>query len=214
MEKNIKLIAFDVNGTILDDFNVFSEALNSIFDYFKKPRMSAHELRNEFTQPWTGIYRKRGITENKTSEEFLYKLYNKAYQVQPSAKPFSDLESSLKWIKDKNITTAIISTQQNIITDRLLKQYNLHRYFDFHLGGVADKTEVLQNLVKKLKIKPEQTMYVGDQDSDMRFAKDANCIAIAFTRGVHSKEKLQNAGAQYFINNFTQLIELLQNYER
>ena len=214
MRKNIKLIAFDVNGTILDDFNVFSEALNSIFDYFKKPRMSAHELRNEFTQPWTGIYRKRGITENKTSEEFLYKLYNKAYQVQPSAKPLAGFESSLKWIKDKNITTAIISTQQNIITDRLLKQYNLHRYFDFHLGGVADKTEVLQNLVKKLKIKPEQTMYVGDQDSDMRFAKDANCIAIAFTRGVHSKEKLQNAGAQYFINNFTQLIELLQNYER
>src|SRR3989338_9575087 len=214
MEKNIKLITFDVNGTILDDFSVFSEALNSVFDYFKKPRMSAHELRNEFTQPWTGIYRKRGITENKTSEEFLYKLYNKAYQVQHSVKPFAGLESSLKWIKDKNITTAIISTQQNIITDRLLKQYNLHRYFDFHLGGVADKTEVLQNLVKKLKIKPEQTMYVGDQDSDMRFAKDANCIAIAFTSGVHSKKKLQNAGAQYFINNFTQLIELLQNYER
>ena len=210
MEKNIKLIAFDVNGTILDDFNVFSEALNSIFDYFKKPRMSAHELRNEFTQPWTGIYRKRGITENQASEEFLYKLYNKAYQAQPSAKPFAGLESSLKWIKDKNITTAIISTQQNIITDRLLKQYNLHRYFDFHLGGVADKTEVLQNLVKKLKIKPEQAMYVGDQDSDMRFAKNAKCVAVGFTQGVHSKEKLQKAGAEYFIKNFTELIKLIE----
>src|SRR3989338_9443218 len=112
MKNKIKLIAFDVNGTILDDFNAFSEALNSIFDYFKKPRISEEQLRNEFTQPWTGIYRKRGITENQASEEFLYKLYNKAYQAQPSAKPFAGLENSLKWIKDKNITTAIISTQQ------------------------------------------------------------------------------------------------------
>ena len=210
MKNKIKLIAFDVNGTILDDFNVFSEALNSIFDYFKKPRMSADRLRNEFTQPWTGIYRKIRITKKQASEEFLYKLYNDAYQSQPIAKPFSDLKNALKWIKGKNLTTAIVSTQQNIITDTLLEQHNLHQYFDFHLGGIADKTKELQNLVKKLNIKPKQAMYVGDQDSDMRFAKNANCIAVAFTAGVHSKEKLQNAGAEYFIKNFTELVKLIE----
>ncbi|OGZ62850.1 MAG: hypothetical protein A3H51_00895 [Candidatus Spechtbacteria bacterium RIFCSPLOWO2_02_FULL_38_8] len=172
--------------------------------------MSAGQLRNEFTQPWTGIYRKREITENQASEEFLYKLYNDAYQSQPIAKPFSDLENALKLIKGKNLITAIVSTQQNIITDALLEQHNLHQYFDFHLGGIADKTKELQNLVKKLNIKPKQAMYVGDQDSDMRFAKNAKCVAVGFTQGVHSKEKLQKAGAEYFIKNFTELIKLIE----
>ncbi|MEX2144881.1 MAG: HAD family hydrolase [Candidatus Spechtbacterales bacterium] len=209
LKLKIKLIAFDVNGTILNDFDIFSNALNSIFDYFKKPRMSEVQFRDEFTQPWTDIYRKRGILEDVASEKFLYTLYNKAYQAQDDPKPFSDLEPVLKQIQKRGLTTAIITTQQNIITDALLNKYDLGKYFDFHLGGVADKTKALQKLIEKVNIQPKQTMYIGDQDSDMRFAKNASCIAVGFTGGTHSKQKLQKAGADYIIDNFTELVNLL-----
>jgi len=49
---------------------------------------------------------------------------------------------------------------------------------------------------------------VGDQDSDMVYATQAQCMPIAYLGGVHEKEKLAAAGAKVFIENFSQLSSL------
>ncbi len=98
----IKLIAFDVNGTLFDDNAIFWKAINGVFEYFGKPALPLDVLRKRFGQPWTKIYREEGISENTASEKNLYEIYNKLYQGQIDPSPFKDIKPTLEWLKKKD----------------------------------------------------------------------------------------------------------------
>jgi len=204
----IKRIDFDVNGTLFDDTPQLLEALLRIFDHFGKPRMPLAQLRQQFTQPWTKMYREAGITEELASHAQLYEIYNSAYQKQPPPAPSRGVREMLHWLYRRGIHAAIISAQQNSITVPLLHQHALDLLFGRVEGGVYDKAERILSLCNEMDIPPQEVAYVGDQDSDMRFARAAGCIAIAYLGGVHLKAKLAKAGAHYFLKDFRELKDL------
>lgn len=208
IQSAIKLVGFDVNGTILDDRDAFLEALNAIFDHFKKSRLSPWELRRRFTQPWTRIYRDAGITEEEASGASLYELYNAAYQAQPKPDCAPGVSDALRWLYANNIPAVIVSTQQNEITHPLLAHHGLQQYFAEIIGGVHDKAEALKNLISRRGVAPEEAIYIGDQDSDVVYALQAGCIPVAYTQGVHSKTQLAEAGAKIFLDHFRDLSNL------
>ncbi|OHA48853.1 MAG: hypothetical protein A2806_04115 [Candidatus Terrybacteria bacterium RIFCSPHIGHO2_01_FULL_48_17] len=201
----IKRIDFDVNGTLFNDTPQLLEALSCIFDHFGKPRMPLRELRQQFTQPWTKMYREAGITEEMASHAKLYELYNSAYQKQPPPAPSLGVREVLHWLYRRGIPATIVSTQQNDITLPLLDQHALNLLFSRVEGGVHDKAETILALCSEMDVSPQEVAYVGDQDSDMRFARAAGCIAVAYLGGVHTKTKLAKAGAQYFLKDFREL---------
>ncbi|MEK9179795.1 MAG: HAD family hydrolase [Patescibacteria group bacterium] len=201
----IKLVAFDVNGTLFSDQGAFFEALNSIFDHFKKPRLSLGELRKRFTQPWTKIYRESGITEELASEKKLYEIYNVAYRAQPHPELSPGALHALEWLREQRIPVVIISTQYNELTEPLLKQRGLTDFFEELIGGVHDKSESLLGLAAERGFAPEEIAYIGDQDSDVKFAFKAGCIPVAYTGGVHDRERLASAGAKMFLDNLGEL---------
>ena len=91
------------------------------------------------------------------------------------------------------------------IINRLLDQHALNLLFSRVEGGVHDKAETILALCSEMDVSPQEVAYVGDQDSDMRFARAAGCIAVAYLGGVHTKTKLAKAGAQYFLKDFREL---------
>ena len=210
--KNIKLIIYDVNGTIFDDTAPFFQAINRIFIEFGKPKLPLDILKQKFSQPWYKIYRDHGITEAIASEEALYTLYNKFYIEELSRsemKPFVDLEPTLKWLQNRGVTLAIISTQQNSITKPLLEKFSLIDYFSELVGGVSDKTKAIKDLVKKFGFDFDEAGYVGNQIDDIDYAKKAGVMAIAFCGGIHELERLANVNPDLLIHKHSDLKGLL-----
>ncbi|GEM_PF-1465098 len=208
--KKIRFFGFDVNGTIFDDRDALFESLNSVFDHFKKPRLSAEELSERLTSPWTKIYRDAGVSEIQASETELYSLYNAAYRNQSPSQPARGILEALEWIRKRPwpTFTVIVSTQQNEITLPLLIRHKLDKYFFEVLGGVSDKADAITNFLEQHNISPEEAIYVGDQDSDMKFALGAKVIPIAHTQGAHSRERMKRAGAEFFLEHFEELPRL------
>ena len=204
----IKLVAFDVNGTLFDDTRIFWEAINGIFPKYGKKKLPLKTLQEKFGQPWTRIYREFGITEEVVSDAKLYQIYNQLYESQSSPTPAPGLKETLSWLKAEGVALAIISTQQNKITVPLLEKHNLVQNFSEISGNVSDKTVALQNLMSSFDLLPKQVAYVGDQEDDVINAQKAGCISIAFCSGLHDRERLRKRKPDFIVESISQLNNL------
>ena len=207
-QRKIKLFAFDANGTIFDDTVSFWKAINGIFPRFGKESLSSEVLKEKFGQPWTKIYRDNGISEETASDQKLYEIYNELYTNEDAPRLFDDVELVLGWLKEKGIILAIVSTQQNSITERLLKHYGLENLFTCLEGGVSDKSEALKGLFKKLNVLPEEAAYMGDQEGDILHAKKAGCNSVGFCGGLHDLERLSKVKPDFLIHNYQGIKEI------
>lgn len=206
----IRLVGFDVNGTLFDDTTLFIKAINGIFPKFGKPELPEDVLRQRFGQPWTKIYREAGITEAMASEAELYKLYNELYLAGPRPKPFPGVKKALEWLIGQSVDLFIVSTQQNTITKALLKTYGLDDMFLHVIGSVGDKAAAIRQLYDLTGVTADEAAYVGDQEGDIRHAKNAGCTSIAFAakNGLHGEERLQKAGPDHLIHKYADLKKL------
>lgn len=196
----IKLVCFDVNGTILDDTNILLNAVNGIFEELGKAKLPLDILRKRFGQPWTKIYREEGISEKMASDEKLYEIYNRLYINQGVAEIFSDLKPILEWLKEKGIKLAIVSAQQNAITIPILSRAGIKNYFDIIKGEINDKAEAIKEVLGELNISSDQAAYVGDQEGDILHAKRAGCMSVGFCGGLHDLERLKNKKPNFIQN--------------
>ena len=204
----IKLVCFDVNGTILDDTGIFLNAINGIFEKFGKPKLPLDALKKRFGQPWTKIYREEGISESVTSDRKLYEIYNELYINQGAAGIFPDLEPVLKWLKIKGLKMAIVSTQQNSITIPILEKAGIKNYFSVIKGEVDNKSAKIKEVLSELKVAPVEAVYIGDQEGDIWHAKNAGCVSIGFCGGLHDLGRLKNAKPDFIIHNYGELKNL------
>ncbi|OHA46881.1 MAG: hypothetical protein A3A80_02885 [Candidatus Terrybacteria bacterium RIFCSPLOWO2_01_FULL_44_24] len=207
-KSKVKLLCFDVNGTLLDDTALFLNAINGVFGKFNKPLLPLNILKERFGQPWTKIYREEGIAPEMASEEQLYGLYNELYAQQPKPEPFDDLKPTLEWLKDKSVILAIVSTQQNNITLPLLKHYGLYNFFSHFEGGVSDKAHALGSAFNHFGFRAKETAYVGDQERDIMHAKNAGCISVGFCGGLHNFKRLSAAKPSFLIRNHSEIKNL------
>lgn len=201
----IRLITFDVNGTLFDDTDIFWNAINGIFPRFGRAPLPMEVLQERFGQPWTKVYREEGLSEEEVTDEELYRIYNELYQAQPSPRPFRGLKSVLRWLKRQGVQLAIVSTQQNEITIPLLKANGLDKLFLMVSGSVSDKAQELKNILQAARVSPSEAAYVGDQEDDVKNAKKAGYISIAFTGGLHIRERLEAANPDFIITSFREL---------
>ena len=73
------------------------------------------------------------------------------------------------------------------------------------LGDVSNKQECLKQLSKSKKMRPSETIYVGDTEHDIMIAKKTGILCIASTYGYRKKQQLLPFNPDYFINDFAQL---------
>jgi phosphoglycolate phosphatase len=62
---------------------------------------------------------------------------------------------------------------------------------------------------KKWNLKPEEILFVGDSDIDMKTAINANMFPVGVTWGYRTADELKSSGAKAVINNASELIEIL-----
>lgn len=204
----IKLVAFDINGTLFDDTDIFWKAINGVFEHFHRQPLALSTLQKRFGQPWTKIYREEGLSEKIATDEELYKIYNNLYRNQESPKPPQGTRTTLQQLKKQGVILAIVSTQQNAITVPLLKKYKLDKLFSQISGNVADKAISLKEVFKENSVLAQNAAYVGDQEDDIKNAKRAGCVSVAFTGGLHSRERLMALSSDFVIDTMKELHKL------
>ena len=96
-----------------------------------------------------------------------------------------DVNRVLDGLRKKKLKLVIVSNTYHRLLLRILECGNLHYDFDLIVGADDVKKgkpapDMLLYACKKLKIKPEEAIMVGDSKIDMIAAKKAKCLSVGF----------------------------------
>lgn len=129
-------------------------------------------------------------------------------------KVYDDVEKMLIDLKTKNKHLVVATSKPEEYSVRILKHFNLDKYFDFICGSNMDETrskkeEVIDYALKKCKITDKsKVIMIGDREHDIIGAKKNGLMSCGILYGYGNREELKAAGADFIFENVIDLLNL------
>ena len=205
-----KCVIFDFDGTLANTENVIFRVYNEIAKKYGYKEIT-HDYIDELKhQPIHNIIKDLGVPYLKVFSlikkgQKLMKEYHK------SMDPYEeDLKETLKILKSKLSYMGIISSNSKKNINTFLKNEKIDT-MDFIISSPLFSKEIkINKLKKKLKLKDEDILYVGDEVRDIVSAKKANIDIASVTYGYNTKEYFSSENPTYFIDDLKELFNIIE----
>ena len=212
LKEKIKLIIFDLDGTLVDTKKDISNAINyalrniglkekdveTITSYvgeglkntmFKALDMKHEDLLDRSVELFKGYYLKH-LVDNAL--------------VYPGVLEFLKLSYGIK--------KAVISNKDTDLCIETLKKLQLGKYFDIILGGDDPKCRKpdpcpLLKVMRTFNIEASSSLIIGDMDCDIIAGKAAKIRTCAVTYGFGKMQDIVKLSPDHIVNNFMDLAE-------
>ena len=210
----IKLILFDFDGTISDARGIAFKSIVRTLDEFGY-KFDKKLLLSLMGQKMREIFKGLGLSIKNLSlvRRRFYKYFTGAaldggIKLCVSVKPL--------WELKKDYPLIVISNSETSFIRASIKKLKLRGLFKEIYGAekFSHKDELLEKLFKKMKIKPSEAIYVGDRFTDIEYARDAGCVAVA----IHNKcawsdlKTIKKEKPDYLIKDFYGLKKVLREF--
>lgn len=211
----IKVVFFDFDGTIADTLNTFVNITNRLaVEFGHKPieREELAEIKNLSTRQ---IIKKSGISILKFPL-LIWKLKSELTYEIHTVKSFTGTKETLLELRKQVDRLGIISSnsQENILT--FLELNGLKDFFDFIYteASIFSKSKIINKILKQENIKPEESVYVGDETRDIEASKRSHVKVIAVSWGFNSKEILAQQNPDFLIHQPRELIDIIKSLQK
>lgn len=195
-------IFFDFDGTLVDTGAGIFDSLNYAFEKMGEPILSEQDMRKYIGPPleWS-FMNYNNMNEDEAAET------SKHFRVNYKAKGvemhslYDGVEEMLCKLHEKGKILALATSKPEDFAVKILKDYDLYKYFDVISGATFDgtrssKMEVLNHAIELCKPDDlEKCVLVGDTENDVIGAKQAGIDCVGVLYGFGSDEQLKNAGA-------------------
>ena len=216
----IKLIAFDLDGTLLDSVPDLAIAADLTMQDFGYPRVSLKQASH-----WIGngadVLIARALSGSMTIDPTLspelvkearvrFDLHYKQGEHKLSHLYPHVLETLAK-LHQAGFTLALVTNKPAKFVPELLKQHQLESLFSDVIGGdtFAEKKPnpmSLNWLLEKHKLTADQMVMIGDSQNDIKAAKNTGCHSIGLTYGYNHGEPIANSNPDFVYDNFEQIV--------
>lgn len=212
----IRNIIFDLDGTLIDSAK---DIINCLKKSFEENNIK-YNIQNERILIGPSLNDMIDIVSPNLSNHQKEKLVNKFKEIYDN----SDYKNTnlmigvrelLDELKEMKIKIYIATNKRLVPTKRILKKLSIENYFervftiDFNNGKLMGKTEVIKYIINKLKLKKDQTIYVGDTESDIIAASKNGLKPIIFLNGYGKKEDIFKSKPTHTINEILDLTAIV-----
>ena len=234
MSFGFKGVIFDLDGTIADTSEDLSAAINLMRESFGFERISKAEVLKHINNGARAFvngclsYETDFFPEYKNkdfSEKFLEDAFNRylkfyAEHYLENTKLYNGIYELVKALDEKKIKMCVLSNKHDDMTKRIVKELLGNNYFVEILGG-SERFLPKPNpgsalyLAGQMGIAPDEILYVGDSDIDMKTAVDSGMFALGVLWGYRPENILIETGAKKTVNNPDEILDfVLNNYVR
>ncbi|MBP6891549.1 HAD hydrolase-like protein [Candidatus Shapirobacteria bacterium] len=196
MSEKIDKIIFDFDGTVADTFQLNVGLIKEM-----RPDTSKKEIEL-FRNNGVAVLQKELNLSLKEVLKLLGLLAKKQMQIINKAKIFPGIKNIFDELRKRDIKIIILSSN----TTENIEKWLVHQKIK------VDKIITNNNIFGKDKLLRKmgrQFVYVGDEVRDVEACKKAGVKMIGVTWGFNTKEALKKAGADYLVDNRTELRKLL-----
>ncbi len=178
-----KMILFDLNGTLVDDNEIWKASMEEVFKAFRKTPPTVAEYYSELEGDWAKVYTSRGIEASADELNAIYIPYFTS-RIHES-KLFTGVTFMLQSLKEEGHNIGLISAQPEKLIIPVLEELHLTDYLEKEFISMhnRNKHETIEEFVIKAGMKKENCFYVGDAPSDIKHGNKAGVKTIAFLNG-------------------------------
>jgi len=193
--KNIKLAIFDLDGTLVDAYEAITRSFNYTMKKHGYPPQGPLVIRRAVG--WGDQNLLKPFVKKSDLHKALY-VYRQHHRLSllKYSRLIKGAARTLDYLKHKNYQLAIASNRPTPFSRLILRHLKLDMYFTSVL--CADKLkhgkphpEILQMIMRRLKVRPRETIYVGDMPIDAKAARRAAVKAIIVTGGSGEKNAIR-----------------------
>lgn len=219
----IKLLIFDLDGTLLNTLEDLTDSTNYALKYFDYPQRTIEEVRN-FVGNGVAKLIERAIPNGKNNENFdkCLEIFKENYAKNMNNKtaPYNGIIELLQNLKSKNYKIAVVSNKFDAAVKELCKKY-FPNLIDIAAGeneklGIKKKPapDTVNQVLKEFQIPHNQAIYIGDSEVDIMTAQNAQMPCISVAWGFKDKDFLLKNNAKIIINSPDEIISILENQTR
>ncbi len=213
----IKMVVFDLDGTLLDTLGDLADAGNYALAQQGFP---THETEKYKYFVGNGMPK---LIERILPEEADESIKSKTYDLfcsyynkhmNDKTKPYDGACELLCNLKEKGIISVVVTNKDNKFAAEMI-----NRYFGDSIEAVYGSIEGLpkkpdpywvNKAITDFSVKKEDVVYVGDSGVDMITAENASVFSCGVTWGFRTEAELKVNGADQICESFDKLYEIIQ----
>ncbi len=222
-----KYILLDLDGTITDSGEGITKSVQYALEKLGIEERDIAVLKRYIGPPLNESFvRFHGMNEQDSLKAVAY--YRERYAVKGiyENKLFEGITEVLSGLKKEGYIVALATCKPEIYVPTILKHFDIEQYFDVAVGSELEGgkrrhkddviEEVLRQMMKKMDINESDivsvkadSIMIGDRKDDVLGAKAAGIESIGLRYGFAEKDELENAGADYILENASDILPFL-----
>ena len=221
MRFQVKLVMFDLDGTLLDTAPQIAEAANRMLVALGKPMLPQAQISTYIGEGVQNLI-KRCLTGNLHDEpdaELFARaqpLYYDFYANNATdSQPFPRVITTLQQLQAQGYLLACVTNKPEKFTLPLLEKTGLADFFEIVVSGDTlpkkkpDPLPLL-HICQKLSALPAEAVLVGDSETDVQAAHAAGCFVVTVPYGYNQGREIDVATVDATVQQLTEVVDLLE----
>lgn len=208
-----QLAIFDLDGTLVDAYPAINASFNAVMARLGYPRQTPLVIRRavgwgdrQLLEPFV----------SKADLDRAQKFYRShhARALTEKVRWLPGARALLVFLKKSGLRLAIASNRPTRFTGIILKTLGARKFFDVVL--CADKLArrkphplIVRTILERCRMKPGQTLYVGDMAIDVQTAQRAKVDVAAVSTGSSSRRELARLKPTYLLKNVSEVRQIV-----
>lgn len=213
----LRAVLFDLDGTLLDTLDDLADSMNAVLEANDMP---THPVEAYKTFVGDGVARlvQRALPGEENDAvvvaEYVEQMREQyAQRWNAKTKPYEGVQELLQALGEKKISLSVLSNKPDDFTKKCVEHYFPENPFEL-VVGVTDEIPPKPDptgakaVANTIGYRPDEFLYLGDTNTDMRTARGAGMLAIGALWGFRDAAELDEYGAQGLAEQPLDILEL------
>ena len=210
------LIIFDLDGTLLDTEKAIISSFEKVLGAHKPELVLTEKDKVSFLGPTLAEsfqkYAPELDTDQLVSE---YREINRQAHYEGLITPCKHVPELLEYLKNNGYDMAIASSKKKETVELGLQCCNLQDYFKVIIGveqvtNPKPDRETIVKTYREMGYGPDNVIYVGDSEGDVKCARNAGSFSIAVVANELKREELAASKPNRLIDDMIEIEEILK----